>query len=357
MCIYLGMRPPTKPQAVRQVVARLAELLGVAASDAEIRDEGGRPDVDAVVDVCGFTFVVDWRGSGATAPVSIAADRAGRFASALGGHAIPLVAVPFMGSVGRERCDAADVAWLDLSGNARIFASGIRVLIDGQPNLFKRLGRPSSPFAPKSARIARWLLMHADRAWTQREIARATDMDEGFTSRIVARLQADGLIVREPGGEIRPRDPNLLLDAWRENYDFTRHHVLRGHVPARSAEALLRQVDDRLRRGGVRHAATGLAAAWLLNRFAGFRIVSVYLPEWPEPQLLDRLDFRAEAPGANLWLAVPNDPGVFQEAAVRDGIRCVHPVQAYLDLKQHPERANEAAEQLRMELLKWNAHG
>jgi len=34
----------------------------------------------------------------------------------------------------------------------------------------------------------------------------------------------------------------------------------------------------------------------------------------------------------------------------------VHPVQAYLDLKDQPERAKEAAEQLRSELLKWSSH-
>ena len=31
--------------------------------------------------------------------------------------------------------------------------------------------------------------------------------------------------------------------------------------------------------------------------------------------------------------------------------RCVHAVQAYLDLKEHPERAPEAAERLRAEAL------
>jgi len=32
---------------------------------------------------------------------------------------------------------------------------------------------------------------------------------------------------------------------------------------------------------------------------------------------------------------------------------CVHPVQVYLDLKGHPERAKEAASMVRQERLKW----
>lgn len=303
-----------------------------------------------------LTFVVAWKGSSATAPVSVAVDHVRRYASAIDKSAIPLVAVPYMGPVGRQRCEEAGVAWLDLSGNARVFAPGVRVLVDGQPNRFKQRGRPSSAFAPKSARIARWLLMHPDKPTTQRELANATGMDEGFTSRIVAKLEADDLIVREPNGAVRPREPGLLLDAWREAYDFSKHRVLRGHVPARSGDALLHQLADALRDHGARHVATGLAAAWLLTKFAGFRVVTMYLLDRPAPDLLDRLGFRDEARGANVWLVVPNDEGVMHGSADRDGVLCVHPVQAYLDLKAHPERAKEAADRLRADFMKWSAH-
>ncbi|MGO8930922.1 MAG: hypothetical protein ACLQU3_29035 [Limisphaerales bacterium] len=56
---------------------------------------------------------------------------------------------------------------------------------------------------------------------------------------------------------------------------------------------------------------------------------------------------RGELRGENVWLVVPNDEGVSEGAAEGEGIRCVHPVQAYLDMKDHPERSAEAAEQLR----------
>lgn len=344
------MRPLIEPEAVQQVVERLAELIGVASSEAQLRTE----PADAIVVLGGFTFVVAWKGSGESAPVAMASERARQHAASLGDRAIPLVAVPFMGPVGRRRCEAADVAWLDLSGNARIFAAGLRVLIDGKPNRFKRRGRPSSAFAPKSSRIARWLLMHHGESLTQREIARATEMDEGFTSRIVAKLEEDGLVVRDGSGAIRAKDPDLLLDSWGEAYDFTKHTVLRGHVAARSGGALLRQLVGRLHEDDIRHAATGLPAAWQMTQFAGFRIVTVYLREHPSAALLDGLGFRQEARGANVWLVVPNDAGVFHGAASRGQVQCVHPVQTYLDLKQHPERASEAADRLRAELLKWS---
>jgi hypothetical protein len=38
---------------------------------------------------------------------------------------------------------------------------------------------------------------------------------------------------------------------------------------------------------------------------------------------------------------------VFHGASEHEGIRCIHPVQVYLDLVAHPERAAEAAADLR----------
>lgn len=351
------MRALNESQALKLVARRLAELLGLAPTEAKLRRQpGGAPHADAVIELGGFTFVMEWKGSGTVARVSDAARQALHHASRVGKRAIPLVAVPFMGPAGRERCEELNVGWLDLSGNARLVAPGLRVRMEGQPNRYKSPGRPATAFAPKSSRIARWLLMHPGQPLTQRELATATKMDEGFTSRIVAKLEFDELIVREENGRIRARDSNLLLDAWAESYSFTKHRILRGHVPARSAEAQLRAMTEVLARKRQPYAATGLAAAWLLDRFAGFRIVTIYLASEPEAPLLEQLGFREAEPGANTWLVVPNDEGVFQGASDHDGVRCVHPVQVYLDLKEHPERAKEAAEQLRKDLLKWRTN-
>jgi hypothetical protein len=344
---------------VKEIAGRLATLLDVPSDEMEVQIEPSSPEhgfvPDLVVKAGDRTLVVEFKTSGSAAPVAAAAEQVRRYATVLGEGVIPLVAVPYMGDVGRERCKQAGVGWLDLSGNARITAPGLQVHIEGKPNRFKRPGRPSSAFAPKSARISRWLLLHAGHPATQREIAEATGMDEGFTSRIVARLEEDALIIREPDGRIRARDPDMLLDAWGEVYDFSKHDVLRGHIAARSGQSLLRRLADDLAGHGIRHAATGLAGAWLLTRFAGFRTVTVYVHEPLTPSLLERIGFREELRGSNVWLVVPNDEGVLHGALKRDGVQCVHPVQVYLDLKGQPERSKEAAGALRAELLTWKA--
>lgn len=325
------------------VAERLAELVGGSVRSLELMDSG----FDATVEVDEHVFAVEWKASGAAASVMAAAEHARRGAADIGAHAIPLVAVPFMGEVGRERCDRAGVAWLDLSGNAQISAPGLRIWIVGQPNRYKRVGRPSSVFAPKSSRIARWLLMHPDEVLTQREVARATHMDEGYTSRIVAKLEEDHLITRDASGAITVRDPYLLLDAWREDYDFSKHTITKGHVAARSGTALLQSLAAHLVERDVQYAMTGLGAAWLMTQFASFRLVTLYVTEQPSQVLLDDIGFREEERGANVWLVLPTDAGVFHGASDVEEVRCVHPVQVDLDLEHHPERAGDAAEALR----------
>jgi hypothetical protein len=322
----------------------------------EVTVEGGS-EADLRVSAAGYAFLA--RVMPAAAPGVLATHAAALATTARRQRrkTVPLLVVPFMSDAGRRVCEAASVSWFDLSGNAHIIAPGIRVIVDGRPNRFRGRGRPASVFAPKSARVVRWLLENVGRALTQREIARATDMTDGFVSRIASRLIDERYVSREPSGALRVEDPNVLLDAWREEYRFDKHVILQGHVAARSGDALARFVGHTLAEGSVEYAATGLAAAWQMTHFASFRIATFFLAESPSKVMREKLGFREDARGANLWLVIPNDDGVFHGAESRGGLRCVHPVQAYVDLKAHPERAAEAAERLRSELLDWRHDG
>jgi hypothetical protein len=337
----------------REVPKRLAELLGVPPERVRVERQGAgahdRPDL--VVSAGGRPFFVECKASGQAASIAAAVRQLQEYARPQGKKGVPLVAVPYMGEVGKRLCAEAGIGWMDLSGNAHLAAPGLRISIEGKPNLFKRPGRPRSVFAPKSSRIARCLLVQPGRAFTQRELAKASGLDEGFTSRIVRQLEADRLVARSANGAVQAADIGALLDAWREVYDFSRHQIVRGHIAARSSDEILRQVAAALTRDRIEYAATGLAGAWLLSAFAGFRLVVVYVSQMPSAQAQQAMGFREELRGENVWLVVPNDEGVFHGVTEREGVRCVHPVQIYLDLKDHPERSAEAAEQLRRVLL------
>jgi hypothetical protein len=335
------------------MASRIAELLEVPRGKVRVHLHPKASAADAIIEADAHRFEVEWRGEGTAAGILSGLKR---FKNPIPGgrsSAIALLGVPFMGEMGRQLCKEANVAWIDLSGNAYIVKPGLRVEVKGSPNRFKRPGRVEGVFSPKSSRISRWLLQNPGKAPTQKELARATAMDEGFTSRIVRTMEDSELLVRDEKGGVKPRDPGALLDAWRDSYEFSKHRIIAGHVATRSGESLLQAMTKSLASSGTEYAATGLGAAWLYVPFASFRLATVYLREPPSPGRLEMLGLREETQAPNTWIVVPNDEGVFHGARKVKGIRCVHPIQVYLDLKGHPERAKEAAVELRQELLNW----
>ena len=332
--------------AVPQVLSDLTGLPAVRASS-----EGANDGVDLVLRAGPYRFLIEYKASSDRAAVTMAATQLRDYAGNRRGRRIGAVVVPFMGDAGAQACRDAGVSWFDLSGNADIRAPGLHVHIEGKPNRFLRRGRPGNPLAPKGSRVARWLLMHPDVAFQQREIAKAAAVDEGLTSRVIRWLLERELVTKDDHGAWRVKDPGALLDAWHEVYDFSRYRVIRGILGARSSDEVMQKIATELDRRRAGYAMTGLAGAWLLTRHATFRTVSLLLQDAPPTSLLSDLGLLDEPRGANVWLVVPGDDAVFLGSRVEGGFSCAHPLQVYLDLKGHPERASEAAQEIRRHYL------
>jgi Transcriptional regulator, AbiEi antitoxin, Type IV TA system/Crp-like helix-turn-helix domain len=346
----------SEKEALEKIVDHFAKWLKVSKRKMRIRDQYQSKKVDGFLKVGKHEFFIEIKSGSNSAQVTSAIQSLKNSRIQPQRSLIPLIVVPFMGDVGRKLCEDSNVSWADLSGNADISAPNLRILIEGHPNLYKNLGRPSSPFAPKSARIARWLLINAEKSMTQRELSLATNVDEGHTSRIISRLEGEELISRKNDGSIFIPNPDLLLDSWREKYDFKKNRIIKGHIAARSSNEILKKISDLLSDKGVLHAATGLCGAWLYTKFAGFRIVTFYINEQLPEEFKKTFGFREEKQGSNVWFVVPKDEGVFHGSKKVEDTICAHPIQVYLDLFGHPERAKEAADNLRKTFLNWNKH-
>lgn len=313
---------------------------------------GGSRMPDLVVVLDGVRFNVEYKHRSRAEQVGQAI-RAIRYRDRREDGFIPLIVVPYMGNVGRKLCEDAQIPWMDLSGNAWIHAGSIRVSILGRENRFKSRGRPANLFAPKSARIVRILLIDFGCSYLQKELAELADVDPGHVSRVVRRLEDAGFVERGSLHGVSARDPDLLLDTWREEYALAAHKVRKGHLAVRKPEDALSRLDQVFGEGHVDYALTGLPAAWLYVRHAGYRLITLFVESWPEEALLEEVGWRSQEQGGNVWILRPNDPGVFYGSTVRDGFPCVSAVQAYLDLCELPERASEAAEMLRKKWLTW----
>lgn len=330
------------------IAHQLAELFGKPVRPLKTSRQAG-PDFRFKVGQ--HRLAVEWKGSSSAHNVDSgireAAERRTSSSDLL------VLAVPFMGPSGRRRCREAEMSWLDLSGNAHIAGPNLLVHVDGRPNHFRTPGRPSSLFAPKSSRISRCFLTNVGHAFAHGELAATTGVDPGQTSRVLRGLREADLVRKTPDGRFQVPNPALLLRAWSEHYDFHRHRTIRGHLPGRTSSSRTKRIAESLRAAGIQHAATGLTAAWLYTHHANYRISTFYVETEHAVSILEADGLRLEERGANTWIVAPRDEGVFADSEVRDGIPCVSPVQVYLDLAAHPERAVEAADAIRSEYLPW----
>ena len=241
------MKAPTETQAAPEIINALADLLGTPSGAVRLRAAEPREGFDYCITALGYTFVAEYKRVATPGPLAHAVQQ---LKQAVNSHpgSIPLVAAPYLSPRGREYCDHAGVSWVDLSGNGKITAPGLRIWIQGRANRFVERGRPSSPFARKAARVTRQLLAAPAEFQSQADLARKTQLADGFVSKIVARLVADNYLATNDVRAVRPRDPGLLLDGWRDVYDFDRNRILVGRMLGSSGEEVLHTTAAQLSR-------------------------------------------------------------------------------------------------------------
>ena len=344
------MRTPLDESSIHELASLLAEFSRLPVRVEERQTLMGDLRIDAIIRLGDDRLLLKWKRT-ASAPAIAGTIRQLEIARSGNPALIPLIGVPYMPPASRRLAAEHGVSWIDLSGNAHLRTPNIFIHVEGKRRKQGSREQRTNPFSPKSSRIARWFLMHPGEEITGGRLADATSVDRGHVSRVLRQLDHDSLIVRQGRAFATPR-PELLLDSWRAEYDFRKHEVSAGHLSSRSGQETLSRVTNSLNRARVDYAATGLAGAWLLTHFASFRLVTIFVRHSVPAALLADLNIRRNERGANIWLVTPNDEGVFTGARDIGETRVAHPVQIYLDLAAHPERAEEAAGELRRLLRK-----
>lgn len=331
----------------RLAQARLPAILGdlldtdVAAPMLQVEPERG---IDIRVAAGGRRWEFVLKSPGGPAQVR----RAAAIIRETADDDLRVLVVPHMSKAAADAADELGVNWIDLAGNAHIRDEGLYVWVFGRPAVVETRGRPSSPFAVRSARVTRQLLIDPGRWWRQTDLADVADLDAGTVSRVVRRLSDLGLVERRDRA-VRPADPGELLDAWAREYRFDHHDAVTVQFSGDGVD-VTHELAGRFAEASVRHAFTGFSAAWMLDPFTRFRTVSVFVDGDPRAVAAD-LALRTIATGGNVELIGPRDAGVFQGATVTDGVHCVSTPQAYLDLQHLPERSAEAAERMRRRVV------
>ncbi|GAB5101237.1 hypothetical protein YK56LOC_69540 [Caballeronia sp. HLA56] len=269
-------------------------------------------------------------------------------------EATPIFIAPYVSPAVREMCEANEVSYLDLEGNARIAFDGVFIerMMNEKPVTEQR--ELKSLFKPKSAQVLRAMLREPDRAWKVTELSEASGVSLGHVSNV-----RNGLINREwasasDDGLILTKQ-DALLDAWRNSYTAPQGERLPFYTPLHggafenAARNVLRANDG----PGLAAFASFSAAHWIAPY--GRTGTQYFIADKDGlNKLRDALKLTSAAKGENVSVLVPKDEGLLIDTIEpAPGAICTSPIQTYLDLSVAGERGVEAAEHLRQERLKW----
>jgi len=262
-----------------------------------------------------------------------------------------LVIAPFIGPAARERLTVLGVGYVDLTGNVRLVADrpALAITSTGASKPPRIKGALLSGLSGRAALQVVRALVDLDLALpaTTETLSAASGVSITQAWRVVQLLEAEGIVLRDSRGRLSQYEWRDVLMRLLNDYSFERRAKPAAYLtlqgPERALEAL-RTVSDA---GSV--VVTGSRAAQEYSPLAPPRSLEL----WAESP-----DAIAEALGAvpadraaDLLIATPYAPVVFDRATTREDINYCAPSQVVADLWNGPGRSRQQAEAV----LEWMA--
>jgi hypothetical protein len=260
--------------------------------------------------------------------------------------ATPVVVARFLGERTRERLRTLGAGYIDLTGNMylRLNAPAVAIERAGADKDPEPMQRPARSLkGPKAGRLVRTLVDFAPPLGT-REIAKIAQIDPGYVSRLLALLERDDYIGREPRGPVTRIDWPSLLRAWAKDYSLDSSNLATAYLQPRGLPALLDGLREQESPNGLEYAISGSLAAARRAPIAPARLGIVYVERLDEAART--LGLLPAETGSNVLLVEPFDGVVFERTVLDEGLRYVSPSQAVADLLTSSGRGPEDADAL-----------
>jgi hypothetical protein len=308
--------------------------------------EVGLPDED-----CVFRFVVEAKSRATLEAVHTAAAQA---TAAVRHNEWPMIQIPYLAPDRLEHLVRLGVSGIDLCGNGVVLIPNrLCVIRSGQPNRYRDSRPLNNPYRGRSALVARKLL--TDPVWPSlnkmvRSIEDAgADLSLAQASKAIRALKEE-LIVVKLGGVIKLQDPMRLLDKLGSEW---RKPVIRERKALRLNEDEVSWTNRFSSDTKLRWAITGESSA---SRYV------IFSQGGPRRIAVSDLSSAARLLGgvaesvpnfADLELFETDEPGFFFETTTDEkGVRWASRLQTWLELQAGDARQQEAAGDLRCQILR-----
>jgi transcriptional regulator with AbiEi antitoxin domain of type IV toxin-antitoxin system len=249
---------------------------------------------------------------------------------------------PYISPYAASICEREGYGYLDFAGNCHLAFDQVYLHREGVPNPTPERRKLRSLYSPKSERMLRVLLCHPGRVWRLQDLAQEAEVSLGYTHRIKEQL-LDREWLSEGREGLRLVQPERMLTAWAENYDFrrTRKHSYYSLLEVNGVEAAIAECGAQ---EGLRYAFTGFSGAARVAPYVRYQRVHAYISPGDRERFIQTAELKPVSSGPNVILLEPYDEGVYYEIQDLNGDRVVSPVQLYLDLRMLPGRGEDAAE-------------
>ena len=246
-----------------------------------------------------------------------------------GPSAAILVVAPWLSPRTQELLADQGVNFADLTGNVRINLENFGLYIRLQGATRNPEPRPRGQVSLRGAKAARLLRLLVDvrPPYGVRDLAAAAGLALGYTSRLLAALDREGLIERSRRGAVEDVDIVGLLRRWAESYEVFKTNATTTFVaPAGVGAALRRLAQAPVVRTPV---VTGSFAAVELAPIAAPTLLVAYTED--PSAVAAALNLLPAEEGPNVALLRPYDSVVWQRTTRGDDVEYAAPSQVVVD--------------------------
>ncbi len=253
-----------------------------------------------------------------------------------------VIVAPYLSERARELISARGVSYVDSTGNMHfrsdrpaLFISTYGAAKDPWPD-----DQPLKTLRGRGAGRALRAVVDFRPPFGVRELATRADVSTATLARVIDLLARDALLTRDQRGRVTDVDWDRCIRRWSKDYEFLTSNRTTRFLAVRA----FRDVTATLRTVKWRYALTGSLATEPFSQIAPPRQGMLFVDD---VQTAARtLDLRETVLGANLLIAEPFDPVVYERTTKRDGLTLAAPTQIAADLLTGSGRMPSEGEEL-----------
>lgn len=264
----------------------------------------------------------------------------------------PMLVARYLSTQQQRALQERGIAYADATGNLYMASEEPLVLLSDRgasADPWRGPGRPTTSL--KGLPAARLVRALADFVppYSVADLAKLADASLGAAYRLSDYLVGEGLLTRSERGPITDVDWPELLRRWSQDARYLDTTTTRGFLEPRGLDSFVEKLGKQT--PSQRYAVSGSLATQPYASYAEARLGLIYADD--PLQLASDLGLRPVEAGANVILAAPRSPVVFERTSTWRDMTIVAPSQAAADLLGGPGR-NPAEGEYLLDWMKEN---